>query len=80
MVAHWPASDEAALIDFLVVRKAEAGDGFNFKAVTWQAAAIHMVAHTEKGDPKTARVCKNKWARVCACDLPFLLVLTTAYS
>jgi hypothetical protein len=80
MVAQWPASNKAALIYFLVVCKAAAGDGFNFKAVTWQAVAVHMVAYAEKGDPKTAGVCKNKWAWVCACDLPFLLILTTAYT
>jgi hypothetical protein len=39
-----------------------------------------MVAYTARGDPKTDRVCKNKWARVCAGDLPSLLVLTTTYS
>jgi hypothetical protein len=71
MVAHWVSSDEAALIDFLVARKEQVGDGFNFKNVTWTAAAAHMVAYTEKGGPKTAAVCKNKWARVCASVLPF---------
>ena len=80
MGAQWPTGDEATLIEFLVVCKAEAGDGFNFKGVTWQAAAVHMVAATEKGDPKTASVCKNKWAQMCASDLPFLSVLTTTYS
>jgi hypothetical protein len=28
MVVHWTTSDEAALIDFLVEHKAEAGNGF----------------------------------------------------
>ena len=37
MVAHWPTSDEAALIDFLVEHKAEASDGFSFKGATWPA-------------------------------------------
>ena len=68
MVAHWPTSDEAALIDFLVEHKAEAGNGFSFKGATWQAAAVHMAAYTVRGDPKTDRVCKNKWARVRAGD------------
>jgi hypothetical protein len=50
------------LISFLVARKAEAGDGFNFKNTIWKAAALHMVvAYTEKGDPKIASACKNKW-------------------
>jgi hypothetical protein len=55
------ASDEAALISFLVAHKAEAGDGFNFKNPIWKATALHMVAYTEKGDPKIASACKNKW-------------------
>jgi hypothetical protein len=80
MVAHWTTSDEAALIDHFVEHKAEAGDGFTFKGATWKAAAVHMVAYTARGDPKTDRVCKNKWARVRAGDLLFLLVLTTTCS
>jgi hypothetical protein len=80
MVAHWFGSDEAALIEFLVARKAEVGDGFNFKGTIWTAAATHMVAYTEKGDTKTAIVCKNKWARVRTGVLPFELVLTSIYS
>ncbi len=64
MVAQWLTSDEAALIDFLITRKAEVGDGFNFKGVTWTAAAAHMVAYAKKGGPKTAGVCKNKWSWV----------------
>ena len=43
MVAHWFTSDEAALIEFLVTHKAEVGDGFNFKSITWTAAVAHMV-------------------------------------
>jgi hypothetical protein len=65
MVAQWPTSDEVALIEFLVARKVEVGDGFNFKGVTWTAAAVHMVPYTKTGNPKTAGVCKNKWTRVC---------------
>ena len=80
MVAHWPTSDEAALINFLVEHKAEAGDGFSFKGATWNAAAVHMVAYTARGDPKTDHVCKNKWARVCAGDFISLFVLTTTSS
>ncbi len=64
MVTQWLTSDEAALINFLITRKAEVGDGFNFKGVTWTAAAAHMVAYAKKGGPKTAGVCKNKWSRV----------------
>jgi hypothetical protein len=62
MGASWPASNKATLISFLVVHKAEAGDGFNIKNTIWKAAALHMVAYTEKGDLKIASACKNKWA------------------
>ena len=80
MVAIWLSSDEAALIEFLLARKAMAGDGFNFKNATWTAAATYMVSYTEKGDPKTAPVCKNKWTRVCTGVLPFQPVLTSICS
>jgi hypothetical protein len=33
-----------------------------FKNTIWKAAALHMVAYTEKGDPKIASAYKNKWA------------------
>jgi hypothetical protein len=62
MGTSWPASDKAALISFLVACKAEAGNGFNFKNTIWKAAALHMVAYTEKDDLKIASACKNKWA------------------
>ena len=57
MVAQWLSSEEAALIEFLVAHKIAAGDGFNFKCTTWTEAAVHMVTHTEEGDPKTVDVC-----------------------
>jgi hypothetical protein len=60
MGASWLASDEAALISFLVACKAKAGDGFNFKNTIWKAAALYIVAYTEKGDLKIASACKNK--------------------
>jgi len=80
MVAQWLSSEEAALIEFLVAHKAAVGDGFNFRNTTWTAAAVHMVAHTEKGDTKTVGVCKNKWTWVCTGILPFRLVLISIYS
>jgi hypothetical protein len=81
MGTSWLASDESALISFLVAHKAEAGDGFNFKNTIWKAAALHMMAYTEKGGPKIASACKkNKWAQVHAADVSFLVVLTLIYS
>jgi hypothetical protein len=55
--AYWFLSDEATLIEFLVICKSVVEDGFNFKAVTWTAAAAHMAAYTKKGDPKNTSVC-----------------------
>ena len=61
---HWTVEEEAILIKFLVVHKAEAGNGLNFKTSIWTAAAEHMQLHTKKGGIKTASKCKSKWARV----------------
>jgi len=62
--AHWTTADEEELIQFLVDNKSAAGDGGNFKKVTWMAAATHMKKVTTKGGVKTADGCKNKWNRV----------------
>lgn len=62
--AHWSAADESALVFFLLEHKSEAGDGANFKAQTWKAAAEVLGKTVAKGGPKTAASCKNKWQRV----------------
>lgn len=62
--AHWTIHDEAELIAFLELHRAEAGDGMNFKGRTWSAAAIELKPHTTKGGEKTGLACKNKWQRV----------------
>jgi Myb/SANT-like DNA-binding domain len=61
---QWTVGEEEILIDFLVTHKAEAGDGLNFKASFWTAAAEHMQPHTKKGGKKTADKCRSKWNRV----------------
>lgn len=63
--AAWTQADESTLIWFLIEHKAEAGDGMNFKAQTWKAAAAELLKSTSKGAPKTAASCKSKWQRVC---------------
>jgi hypothetical protein len=60
----WTSEDETALIQFLNSRRAEAGDGANFKQTVWNAAAAEMAKHTTKGGVKTAAACKSKWTRV----------------
>jgi len=60
----WTKEDETALIDFLITHKSVAGDGLNYKASVWTAAAAHMQPVTTKGAPKNAEKCKAKWTRV----------------
>jgi hypothetical protein len=61
---QWTDVDEEELVQFLVDQKATAGDGANFKKVTWTAAAAHMRNITTKGAVKTLDACKSKWNRV----------------
>lgn len=62
--AHWTAEDEVVLIDFLLTHAAAAGDGGNFKMVTFNAAAPVVDAKRVKGGPKTAKACQNKYNAV----------------
>jgi hypothetical protein len=63
--ATWTPADETAFIEFLHEHKAAAGDGGNFKATTYEAAAAVLEAKRTKGGPKTAKSCSNKWNSVC---------------
>ena len=56
----WTQKDETALIKFLIPHKSGAGDGLNFKASVWTAAAAHMQPVTTKGGPKHADKYKAK--------------------
>ena len=67
--ASWSTEDEAELIRFLIEHVSEAGDGFNFKTVTFNAALLVLDLKKTKGAVKTGKVCKNKWMQVC-CALP----------
>lgn len=62
--AFWTTADETALILFLVEHRPEAGNGFNFKTSTFNAASLVVNAMKTKGGTKTSKVCKNKWAQV----------------
>jgi len=64
MPAIWTPREEAALVDFLVENKAEAGDGGNFKNVTFQRAALSIAPLHERGALKTVKSCQNKYAAV----------------
>jgi hypothetical protein len=62
--AHWNTQEEAALIDYLLQHKAEAGDGGNFKSSGYNAAATHIAPLLTQGPVKTGKMCKMKWALV----------------
>ena len=70
----WTEADETALIDFLSLHRAEAGDGGNFKEAVFNAAAIEMKNIMMMGPEKTSSACRSKWDRVCHWCLPFHLV------
>jgi hypothetical protein len=74
--ADWSVEDETALIDFLIIHKAQAGDGLGYKPSVWTAAAAHMLPLTTKGGPKAPDKCKAKWGRVRAYYLIIYLLLT----
>jgi hypothetical protein len=64
--ASWMVDDETHLIDFLQDHQAEAeaGNGLDFKIVTWHAAAAEMLKHQMKEAVKTSLTCKNKFSMV----------------
>jgi len=74
--ASWSIADETALIYFLIEHRAEAGDGFNFKATTFNAASLVLDARRTKGATKTSRVCKNKWTQVRLIVMSAVVFLT----
>jgi hypothetical protein len=63
--ARWSDSEVNALLDYLHEHKAEAGDGGNFKANTFNGAAARIKQHLSQGPTKTSKMCKGKWISVC---------------
>ncbi|KZT31282.1 hypothetical protein SISSUDRAFT_995320, partial [Sistotremastrum suecicum HHB10207 ss-3] len=64
----WTDRNVWAMLTFLESKKAEGGDGGNFKAATWNALARHLGAegHNEEGGEKSGSSCKNKWTALRA--------------
>jgi hypothetical protein len=60
----WSEKDEIQLIDFLIERRAAAGDSATFKAPVWNAASQLLEKSRIKGGPKTNKACSDKWTRV----------------
>ena|ERR1700722_2426507 len=76
----WLPEDEKALIAFLHKRQSEAGDGMNFKASVWTAAAAELEKIRVRGKAKGPSACKSKYMKVslylysnapCATDIYF---------
>jgi hypothetical protein len=61
----WSEKDEIKLINFLIERRAVAGDLATFKAPVWNAASQLLEKSRVKGGPKTSKACSDKWTRVC---------------
>jgi hypothetical protein len=61
---NWSITEEEAILNFLIMNKAEAGDGFNFKDSTWSKVAAHVKTLRTEGGVKTAKKCKEKWGQV----------------
>ena len=59
----WSDTETINFLDLITTHKAAAGDGLNFKASFWKSIADSF-ANPEKGAPKTAKSCKDKWMRV----------------
>jgi hypothetical protein len=62
--AVWSPEETDAFVDYLVAHHSEAGDGGNFKTVTFTAAAREISPLLKFGPPKTERMCKTKWSSV----------------
>lgn len=68
--ASWNDDDVNFLIDQVFARRAEAGDGLNFKKAFWQSiAGSPDLSNPAKGAPKTWSACKDKWSRVSTIHL-----------
>ncbi|KDQ52284.1 hypothetical protein JAAARDRAFT_107344, partial [Jaapia argillacea MUCL 33604] len=60
----WTVIDKNSSIDYLEDHHAKAGDGMNFKAVTWNGASEEFEKTHTLGGLKTPSSCKNKWAKL----------------
>src|SRR5271170_3543506 len=62
--AIWLPEDTTALVAFLHKRQSEAGDGMNFKASMWTAAAAELEKTRVRGGVKGPAACKSKYLKV----------------
>ncbi|KAJ6592990.1 hypothetical protein B0H19DRAFT_906246, partial [Mycena capillaripes] len=62
--AIWTVPDEAVLIEYLIERLSEAGDGKSFKTSMFNGAAKHMETIRTQGGPKTSKSCFGKYSQL----------------
>src|SRR5262245_39537972 len=62
--AQWDEGEVSALVNYLSEHRSEAGDGGNFKASTFNAAAEAIQPFHKLGPQKTSVMCKRKWQSV----------------
>ncbi|KAJ7868027.1 hypothetical protein B0H14DRAFT_2572520 [Mycena olivaceomarginata] len=67
--AVWLHPNCTGLLEYLVANKAAAGDGGNFKMVTFRGAGPVLEKFRTKGGPKTANSCWNKYGQRLGLDL-----------
>ncbi|KIK80099.1 hypothetical protein PAXRUDRAFT_159570, partial [Paxillus rubicundulus Ve08.2h10] len=61
--ASWSDKDVAVLVDLLLQKNAEAGEGMNYKIAFWNSVSAAL-SPPERGAVKTAKGCKEKWKMV----------------
>ena len=62
--ASWTAEDVNILLDLAIAHRSSAGGGMNFKSTFWNLISTALLNPT-KGGPKSARVYKERWKRMC---------------
>ena len=60
----WSVDNEKTLIQYLIDKKAHAGDGKNFKDTIWNGVSALLETTRAEGGVKTAKKCKEKWGWV----------------
>ena len=72
--AMWTEVEVDALVNYMFDHRAEAGDGGNFKASTYTAAAAHIAQFTTPPHTKSVKSLQGKWQSVGCGDLTIDLI------
>lgn len=74
--AIWTFADEDILLQHLFELKSTADGGINFKMTVFNSALPKINKKLERGAPKSAKSCKQKWTKVRHFITPSTLLLT----